>query len=143
MISQVTHKIYKFTMPLAVFLPRKTMPPRKYIVNKNNERNWNPFVCKAVKVAYCDVARLQLNGLVFNPRIRLDFTYYKPTARRSDRTNVLSQHEKFFADAMVECGCMEDDSDEYIAHSHYYGGQLDRKNPRVEIVVSELIEREF
>jgi len=116
-------------------LPRKTMPDRKYIINKNNERNWHFIVSNKIKQVYKDALREQLEGLTFAHPIKLKLVYFKASNRRSDRTNVLSQHEKFAADAMVEFGCIPDDNDDVILSSHYSGGTLDRENPRVEIRV--------
>ena len=123
------------TCPLSVMLPRKTMPDRKYIINKNNERNWHFIVSNKIKQAYKETLREQLEGLTFAHPIKLKLVYSKASNRRSDRTNVLSQHEKFAADAMVEFGCIPDDNDDVILSSHYSGGTLDRENPRVEIRV--------
>jgi len=116
-------------------LPRKTMPDRKYIINKNNERNWHYIVSNKIKQVYKEALREQLEGLTFTHPIKLKLVYFKASNRRSDRTNVLSQHEKFAADAMVEFGCIPDDNDDVILSSHYSGGTLDRENPRVEIRV--------
>ena len=123
------------TCPLSVMLPRKTMPDRKYIINKNNERNWHYIVSNKIKQVYKEALREQLEGLTFTYPIKLKLVYFKASNRRSDRTNVLSQHEKFAADAMVEFGCIPDDNDDVILSSHYSGGTLDRENPRVEIRV--------
>jgi len=114
----------KIISPLAVYLPRKTMLPKKYILNKNNERNWYFLLSNKIKQAYKAAVEAQLRGLTLTPPISLNMTYYKPTARRSDRANVLCIHEKFFCDALVECGCMDDDSDEYIVSTHYFSGGI-------------------
>jgi len=123
------------TCPLSVMLPRKTMADAKYIINKNNERNWHYIVSNKIKQLYKEALREQLEGLTFTHPIKLKLVYFKASNRRSDRTNVLSQHEKFAADAMVEFGCIPDDNDDVILSSHYSGGTLDRENPRVEIRV--------
>jgi len=129
---------HSFTSPLAVFLPRKTMDDKKMILNLNNYRNWQFIMNNQVKIAYKEAMRSQLDGLVIKPMVSITLTYWKPTKRRSDRSNVLSIHEKFFCDALVEFGCLPDDNDEVIAHTHYFGGELDRANPRVDITVTEL-----
>ena len=107
------------TCPLSVMLPRKTMPDRKYIINKNNERNWHYIVSNKIKQVYKEALREQLEGLTFTHPIKLKLVYFKASNRRSDRTNVLSQHEKFAADAMVEFGCIPDDNDDIILSSHF------------------------
>lgn len=126
--------------PLFIMLPRKTMPDKKYIINLNNTKSRQYIVLNQIKAAYKEAIRSQLEGVKLKPRVRVDLTYWKPTNRRSDRSNVLCVHEKFALDAVVELGCLEDDSDEFIAHTHYYGGELDRENPRVEIKITEIEE---
>lgn len=123
------------TMPLFVMLPRKTKPDRKYILNLNAYRNWKPIVSNLVKIAYCQVAAPKLKGLRFDEPIRLRFTLFTPTARRIDRANPLCIAEKFFCDAMVSAGVIDDDNDEYILSTTYQSGGKDAANPRVEIEI--------
>ena len=78
------------TCPLFVMLPRKTMADKKYIINKNNERNWFFVVSNNIKKAYKEALREQLEGLTFTHPIKLKLVYFKASNRRSDRTNVLS-----------------------------------------------------
>ncbi len=129
----------RISLPLSVVIPRKTKKDRKCILNLNNYRNWHYIVSNDIKRRYKEQVEAELHGMRLKTPITLEFTYYKPTARRSDRSNVLSIVEKFFCDALVECGCIPDDCDEYIESCHYYGGSLDRDNPRVDVVILEKI----
>jgi len=133
---------YKFISPLAVYLPRVTKKDRKMILNKNNERNWHYIVNNQVKIGYKQAMESQLQPVTAlkNP-IFIVLTYFKPTKRRSDRSNVLCIHEKCFLDAFVEAGWIEDDNDDIVLWTTYQGGELDRDNPRVEITVTELPPR--
>lgn len=131
----MTHTI---VAPLFVTLPRKTMPDKKYILNKNNERNWHHIINNQVKGKYRDALQGQLEGLQVSCPFYVKLTYWKPTKRRSDRSNVLCVHEKFALDAMTHFGCIPDDSDDYCDHTEYWGGEVDRENPRVEIEIIEL-----
>lgn len=127
----------KITMPLYVMLPRKTKPDVKKIINLNYYRNWHRMTESQVKKAYAKIAIDKLKGLKFKPPIKILLTYFKPTARRSDRSNVLCIHEKYFCDAMVEAGCIEDDNDKFLFSTKYEGGEKDKNNPRVEILIME------
>lgn len=123
--------------PLAVYLPRKRKPPKKLILNLNNYRNWQFYESNAAKVAYTEAMEGQLKGKSFRPPILLRLTYWKGTARVSDRSNVLCIHEKFICDALVAYGCIQDDNDNFIRGTVYQTGGIDRKNPRVEIMIEE------
>jgi Holliday junction resolvase RusA-like endonuclease len=55
-----------------------------------------------------------------------------------DRANVLSVHEKFFCDALVESGCLPDDNDLYIKKTTYVSKGVEPGNGRVEIEITEI-----
>ena len=63
----------------------------------------------------------------------ISLVYYKHSNIKTDRSNVLSIHEKFFCDALVELGKLPDDCDRHIGETHYYTGGYDPNDPRVEI----------
>ena len=129
--------MHKINLPLAVYLPRKTMPDKKMIINLNNYRNWSYIVSNQVKKAYCQAVEPLVRGLILDPRLSLEFTYYKGSRRISDRSNVLCIQEKFFLDALVELGCIEDDNDNFIKETKYNGDKIDKRNPRVEVRITE------
>jgi Holliday junction resolvase RusA-like endonuclease len=131
-------KTVTVSMPLFVHLPRKTMPDKKYIINKNGERNWNRFVYKKIKDKYCEIARPKIKGLIFGLPLKLTFTLWKAQNRGMDRMNPLSVHCKFFEDALVHCECIEDDDDAFTHSHHFYTGGIDRENPRVDIKMQEV-----
>ena len=127
----------KISLPLFVMIPRKTKPDRKVILNLNVYRNLHHRTEHQAKKLYTAIVLKKLSGKKFKTPINLIFTYYKPTARKSDRANVLCIHEKYFCDTMVQSGCIEDDNDNYIQSSFYVGGEIDRVNPRVEVTIDE------
>jgi hypothetical protein len=63
------------------------------------------------------------------------YTVYNKSRHRFDLGNVCSIHQKFFEDAFVELGRLEDDTVEFIPLVIYKKGRLDKDNPRVEIDV--------
>lgn len=130
MWKYVTRKI-----PLYVMLPRKTKDAKKIIINLNNYRNWKFFLSNDVKKAYKENVREMISGLKFNSPIKLHFTLHQGTNRRVDRSNVLSIHEKFFCDALTECGCIGDDNDKYIESTSYSSGKILPKDPHVEVTI--------
>jgi hypothetical protein len=79
----------------------------------------------------------QLIGKKFATPISLIFCLYKGSSRIIDRANILCIVEKFFCDALVHYECIEDDNDDYILSSEYITSGIDRKNPRVEILIKE------
>ena len=123
------------SMPLYVEMGVKKI--KRFHFNLNQYRNWHYQVNNNLKIKYKEIVYPQIEGQSFE-KIKLEFTHYKASKRKVDRSNVLSIHEKFFCDALVESGCLVDDNDDYLESSHYYSGGIDRKNPRVEIRVIEV-----
>jgi len=121
--------------PLYVMLPRKRVPDKKVIINLNNYRNWHHIISNDAKKMYKTSIMSQIEGKAFREPIRLKFQLYRGSNRKTDKANVLSIHEKFFCDALVECGCITDDSDEYIEDQYYAKTEFDKENPRVEITI--------
>lgn len=113
---------------------------KKRHLNLNNYRNWHYQVSNYLKQQYKAIVNneMQAYKLIRLKKIRLTFTLYKGDKRKVDRANVLSIHEKFFCDAIVELGFIQDDNDSFIESTHYYSGDIDKLNPRVEIRI-ELI----
>jgi len=112
---------------------------KEYAINLNKYRNWDYRLSNDLKHLYKKTVEPQLVGLKFN-RIGLRFVLFNKDKRKSDRANKLSIHEKFFCDALVEFGCLPDDSDQYIDYSHYSSGEIDKKDPRVEIFIEDRSE---
>lgn len=111
--------------------------PKNFHFNLNNYRNWHYQVSNNLKIAYKDIAEERLVLVCVEPPIRLHFILWKKDKRKVDRANVLSIHEKFFCDALVELNYIPDDNDDYITSSHYYTGGIDKINPRVEIWIEK------
>ena len=126
-------------MPLHFYIERKTKDDIKCTINLNQYRNWHYQVNNKVKHLYCEHAYHQLYNLKFDFKISLTFMLYKEKNYKQDRANALSIHEKFFCDAMVYAGCIEDDNDNFIESSHYYTAGVDKKNPRVEIIITRVL----
>lgn len=116
--------------PLKIELSKK----RGFILNLNNYRNTHYYTLNSAKVAYKELVTNQLTTK-FDVPIKITYTYFPKTKRRVDIGNVLSIHQKFFEDALVEGGCIPDDSYDYLPEVAYRFGEIDKDNPRVEILV--------
>jgi Holliday junction resolvase RusA-like endonuclease len=129
--------IYKFTAPLYIILA-KSPSGKKYHLNLNNYRNWKSIISNNLKKKYKEIMTKQLIGKKLTHPIEIKFIYIKGQNRKVDRANVLSVHEKFFCDALVECGCLPDDNDIYITKTTYVSNGIDPGNGRVEIEITEI-----
>lgn len=128
-------KELKFISPLAVVLPRKTKKDKTIYLNLNVYRNLHYIINNQTKELYDEIMGDQLVGLKLKDPLSLLFVFYKKQNRRTDRSNTLSIVEKFFCDALVKHGCIDDDNDEVITSTHYFSGGIDKDNPRVEVFI--------
>ena len=136
-------KVIRLESPLAVYLPRKTMDDKKIILNLNYYRNWQHHLNNQIKQVFKELMHKQfddrgLQGFKFKNPVDVEFQYFKPTKRISDKSNVFTVQSKFLYDAMVQYGMFEDDNDDWIKHEHLLPTVHDKDNPRCEWLFKEL-----
>lgn len=127
----------KFISPLKVLASKV----KYFILNLNQYRNTHYRVLNTCKINYKDHIKSQI---VTSPKFKKVVCMYKvyaATKRSFDLGNVCSVHEKFFEDAFVELGKLEDDNIDFIPLVIYMGCGIDKENPRVEVEVMELTFR--
>lgn len=128
------------TISMPLFLELGVRKKTRYYINLNGYRNWHFQVSNQLKKLYKSYAFPQIHKLKFHKKIKLEFVMWKRDKRHIDRANVLSIHEKFFCDALVETGCIRDDEDEYIEQTIYRTGGINKLNPRIDIIITEIEE---
>jgi Holliday junction resolvase RusA-like endonuclease len=131
----MTHKIIS---PLFVTLPRKTVKDKRIALNMNTYRNLHHRISNDAKKAYSEALREQLEGLSIQTPVEVTYKVYKGSKRRLDKMNVISVVSKFLLDSITEYGCWEDDNDDYVKKETIMPTELDRDNPRVEIIIKEI-----
>ena len=120
--------------PLFVMVGKKRFP-----INLNHFRNAYFHAINRSKILYKEQIQSQLVGLVLSPPVTITYTYYPPDKRLSDLGNVLTIQSKYFEDALVELGYLEDDNHNIINQIIYRVGTLDKVDPRVEIEIRSTI----
>ena len=131
----MTHKI---TSPLFVTLPRKTVKDKRIALNMNTYRNLHHRISNDAKKAYSEALREQLKDLSIQTPVEVTYKVYKASKRRLDKMNVISVVSKFLLDSITDYGCWEDDNDDYVKTETILPTELDRENPRVEIIIKEI-----
>lgn len=112
---------------------------KKFILNLNQYRNAHYFTLNNAKREYKSAIEAQIASVVLKSPVMVTYTYFPKTKRRTDLGNVLSIHQKFFEDSLVELGCLTDDDYKTIIQTTYAFGAVDPDNPRVEIKIVESI----
>lgn len=130
-----------FAVPLEIWVSKK----KKFILNQNNYRNAHWNVLHKAKTAYNQmIAGFNLmdgtEGFPFKNPVRFTYKYYPKTKASYDRMNVLSVHDKFACDALVEIGVLEDDDYRRVLTPFFLHAGVDKENPRMEILVEQIYE---
>lgn len=126
--------IYKVQSPLSVEITKK----KRFTLNLNNYRNASYFLLNIAKKNYKQTVLPQLKQLPHFNKVKLTYVFYPSSRRRYDISNVCSIVDKFFSDALVESGHLDDDNYNYLSDVLYCFGSIDKDNPRVEILIEEL-----
>jgi len=129
---------HKIISPLFVTLPRKTVKDKRIYLNMNTYRNLHHRISNDAKKAYSEALREQLRNLSIQTPVEVTYKVYKGSKRRLDKMNVVSVVSKFLLDSITEYGCWEDDNDDYVKKETIEPTELDRDNPRVEIIIKEI-----
>ena len=130
--------IHTIISPLFVILPRKTKAAKRVSLNMNTYRNLHHRTSNDAKKAYTKLVSEQLINLEIQTPVEITYKVYKGSNRRLDKMNVISVVSKFLLDAITEYGCWEDDNDIYVKTETILPTELDRVNPRVEVIIKEI-----
>ena len=130
--------ILKITSPLYIDLPRVRTPYKRVYLNMNAYGNTNTFTNNEVKKAYLEVVRKQIEGKIIPTPVSITYKVYKQSKRRLDKMNVVAVTSKYLLDALTELGCWEDDNDDFVKTETILPTEIDRENPRVEIMLITL-----
>tara|TARA_R110002124_G_scaffold78713_1_gene210022 strand:- start:2911 stop:3306 length:396 start_codon:yes stop_codon:yes gene_type:complete len=130
--------IHTIISPLFVMLPRKTKESKRVSLNMNTYRNLHHRTSNDAKKAYTRLISEQLINLDIQTPVEITYKVYKGSNRRLDKMNVISVVSKFLLDAITEYGCWEDDNDIYVKTETILPTELDRVNPRVEVIIKEI-----
>lgn len=120
---------YEFTLPLVVQVGGEKS---RFGVDVNTFKSRDRWAYNKAKKAYCEHMREQLEGFdMIEGQIHVHYEYWKAMDNAPDLDNFVGGAKKFFQDAMVKHGLIEDDNINFItSNSEEYRG-LDRENPRI------------
>lgn len=128
--------MYTIQSPLKIVIGKtKAGKLREFNLNLNAYRNAYFRTLNKSKHKYKMFIVDQLQDKPRFEKIAIMYKVFKGDARRYDIGNIISIHQKYFEDAMVECGKLPDDKASNIPMVLYTDGGIDRDNPRVEIKV--------
>lgn len=122
---------------------REKVNKRDYeAINLNIYRNQHHYKRNNQKKAFHERMKKPLAKLPKLGKIWLHYEIYPKTRRRLDTMNPGSVIDKFFSDALVECGILEDDNYEFVVFNSFCVVGVDKENPRCDVTIIELEESE-
>lgn len=128
--------MYNLIAPLHIQQSKK----KKFLIGLNPYRNTHYQILNKIKVNYKEEMKSQILTLPLLNRIELIYTLYPRTKHLCDISNILSIHDKFLCDALVEFGKLPEDNYLFVPKVTYLFGNVDKENPRVEIQLIQLKE---
>ena len=134
-------KSHKFTLPLSISIPRKTMADKKIILNQNVVKNLHHRNYSLAKKQFTENLEEMLSGTEIETPVDITYQVFKATSRKMDKMNVISVQSKFFLDALTYWNVWEDDNDDFVKLETLLPTELDRENPRCEIIITEINKR--
>lgn len=105
------------------------------MLNLNHYRNAHFRTLDKAKKEFKDLVTPLIRHLPSFLQVRITYTYFAPSQQLSDTSNVTSIVDKFFCDALVECGKLTDDNRTVVLSTHSQFGGVDKANPRVEATI--------
>lgn len=124
----------KFISPMKVLASKRKM----LRLNLNEYRNTHYRILNNAKINYKEVMKKQIEKAKRLGKALFVYTVYPGSKRSFDIGNICCIHEKFFEDAFVELGKLEDDNANFLPLVIYMYGGIDKDNPRVDIEAMEL-----
>lgn len=126
---------FKMVLPLYVHTTKSRTKKGKFILNLNNYRRVHFFTLNKAKAEFKRL--LKFPDKKFST-VSLAFVYFHGNKQKVDVANPCSIIDKFFCDALVDAGVIEDDNQDIVKIVSYIGGGVDKDYPRCEVLVKEL-----
>lgn len=130
--------MWTISLPLSVPVSKR----KNFSLNLNIYRNAHHMVLNKAKTTFTNQILNQLKRIPQQSLISLTYTVFLPNQRKTDISNIGSVTDKFFSDALVEARVIPDDNYTYLNQVSFLFGGVDRVNPRVDVTIKPVIEKE-
>lgn len=123
----------KISLPTHLVMGKRN--PKNVPLNLNHYRNAHPATLNNMKIMFKEIVKTKLSIYKFTEPVKITYVLFIGSLVKVDISNVLSIVDKYFQDALVELGTIENDNWEFVKEVSFKFGGLDRNNPRVEAQV--------
>lgn len=111
---------------------------KRFYLNMNVYRNAHYYILNNAKHLFKELIKDDISKLPIMGAIEVEYCLYPGSKRLCDISNVCCVVDKFFSDALVELGKLEDDNYTCITKITYCFGSIDKENPRVQVTLKEI-----
>ena len=129
----------EFRLSLPLYITTGVRKKVTHYLNFNRVLGMHFQVRNQVKRLFTEQVLTQLYDCPkFENQIKITYTVYKPSRRRYDVMNVVAIIDKFFQDALVVHGKIEDDDYKVVPMVTGIHGGIDKENARVDVLIEEV-----
>lgn len=123
-----------------VSVPVKVMITKNkaFYLNLNQYRNAHHHTLDKAKKEFAEIVKPKLSSLPSLTRIRMSYILYPRTLQLCDVSNICSIVDKFFSDCLTTEHIIPDDNYNHVIMVAYGFGEVDKKNPRVEVIIESV-----
>lgn len=115
-----------------------------FYLNMNTYRNAPFHELSDMKIKFAELVQNQIATCPQFNWVTFKYIHFPGSAREVDTNNVCSIVDKFFCDAFVKAGKLEDDNRKFLRGTEFLPGEIDRNNPRIELhITGELKENQM
>lgn len=125
---------FRVVIPMYVNVSKKT----KAALNLNKYRNMHHQSSNNQKKEFKRLMSPQIKALPKMKKVHIHYIIYPKVKREFDIGNVASIVDKFFSDALVELGILDDDNYKFIPSTSQEFGEFTQEEPHVIAIISDL-----
>lgn len=126
--------MWTISLPLAVPVSSN----KWFFLNLNHYKNAHHRTLTTAKKEFMKRVRPLLHEIPRLERILIAYSLFTPDKRKIDTANVCSVVDKWFSDALVEFGKLEDDNCKILPIVAFRFGGVDNINPRVDATIHSI-----
>lgn len=126
--------MWEVSVPITVQVSKH----KRWSLNLNQYRNTHHQTLAKAKIKFAAIVHPLLIGIPYITKARISYILYPGTAAECDVANVCSIVDKFFSDVLVSAGKLPDDNYKFLVATAYGFGEIDRINPRVDVIIEAL-----
>jgi hypothetical protein len=127
-----------YVIDLPIYIKLGKSKKTTFSLNLNMYRNAHFHTLNQAKVRFEEIVAERICKLPLIKKVELTYSLFAGSKRAIDIANVCCIVDKFFCDTLVNCGKLIDDNMDVISNVIYKWGEVDSKNPRVEVTLSNI-----